>query len=355
MVIGQDENAPEEYMIANPLHVTTDTVGRIYLAGQDLSIRVFYSEGNFITRFGGRGRGPGEFLDMDEMTIGKDGELIALDTRSQRITYFYELGESHRSHSFKSDWSGGHNIVPIDDSTLAVTAKDYRGEVGSDRVEEMDNRVIKFMSRDLDTQYHGVLDIYEKMWDPDLLIERRIARSPNHYNMAGLPGNQLAFTHRVFKGTLFMINYTYLEDKLQTTVQGINSRFSNPTPYRQLDQDVDFFEMARKVHGMISGGDPAGSYRYQMLLQSNHLFANDEWLFHFVTVAEGNDADYYLELFDAETGAYVGYSQIDDDFTMRQEFYTVFHPKHIDDRNQLYFFDRSGDVPVLRVTRIHIE
>lgn len=80
------ENPTPEYTFFNVLDIAVDEEGALYvLDNKACTIRKFSREGKFITSFGRRGQGPGEFLNPNKLYLQKDS-LYVLDSKNLRIT-----------------------------------------------------------------------------------------------------------------------------------------------------------------------------------------------------------------------------------------------------------------------------
>lgn len=71
------------------LGIAVDEAGKIYIGDStgELAVRVFGSDGNFITALGGNGRGPGELLSIADMKI-IDDKLYVYDAHQVKIAVF---------------------------------------------------------------------------------------------------------------------------------------------------------------------------------------------------------------------------------------------------------------------------
>ncbi|MCH2449984.1 MAG: 6-bladed beta-propeller [Gracilimonas sp.] len=98
VVIGE-EDQPFEHLLGNPIGVCTDSKGNIYIADKaSLKVKVFDSQGNYLRSFGGRGRGPGEFLDINLMQLAGDDTLLFQDRGKLEFIYMTTQGEYISSH-----------------------------------------------------------------------------------------------------------------------------------------------------------------------------------------------------------------------------------------------------------------
>ncbi|MYD57461.1 MAG: hypothetical protein F4246_10665, partial [Rhodothermaceae bacterium] len=59
LIIGDDEEAPSEYLLHYPQIVRTDSQGNIYVKdARSADVRVFDANGRYVTTVGKRGEGP---------------------------------------------------------------------------------------------------------------------------------------------------------------------------------------------------------------------------------------------------------------------------------------------------------
>jgi len=91
--------APENATAAGPevfsrlVGLAVDEAGTIYVTDEtSQEIRVFDAQGDFLRRFGGDGRGPGESQNLVGIVWHPAGVLLAMDRGSRTITAFDSLG-----------------------------------------------------------------------------------------------------------------------------------------------------------------------------------------------------------------------------------------------------------------------
>jgi hypothetical protein len=98
LVIGSDDQ-PFEYQLGDPISVVTDSIGNIFIADRaSLTIKVFDPDGNYVRSIGGRGRGPGEFMQFNLMRPANDGSLLLQDRGKLEFIYLSKYGEQVSSH-----------------------------------------------------------------------------------------------------------------------------------------------------------------------------------------------------------------------------------------------------------------
>lgn len=93
MVIG-GESSSLDNTLGFPVGVRTDQNGLIYIADKGLmNIKVYDQNGNYSHSLGGRGRGPGEFHDIELMEITPDENLVFMDRSNLRYMILSLKGE----------------------------------------------------------------------------------------------------------------------------------------------------------------------------------------------------------------------------------------------------------------------
>jgi hypothetical protein len=117
-------NAPErvaiygdtdDVMIGQLWFFETDHMGRVFIAdGSQNVIHIYSPEGDYITKAGGEGDGPGEFRRINSITFG-DGYMHVMDGQSLRISRF-DLDTfayvDDMDLPFEPDFSGGYFTYP---------------------------------------------------------------------------------------------------------------------------------------------------------------------------------------------------------------------------------------------------
>jgi len=108
LVIGADENAPEEYCFNYPKNLIIDSQGNIWV--QDMrwnKVRVFDKHGKFIKYIGEIGQGPGELQECLSTTLDNNDNLIVTDRKNMRITRFSQMGGKYKCYRLPN------NIEPM--------------------------------------------------------------------------------------------------------------------------------------------------------------------------------------------------------------------------------------------------
>ena len=86
--------------IGHPVQVSIGGDGKFYVADAAfMAIKVYDSDLTYLQSIGGRGRGPGEFLDFTSM-FGSDSGLVVSDEFNQRITFLSFDGRSKETRQY---------------------------------------------------------------------------------------------------------------------------------------------------------------------------------------------------------------------------------------------------------------
>ncbi len=91
--IGELEGDNSELQFYRPWDMTTDKYGNFYIvdAGNQC-IKVFDKDFNFISQFGSKGQGPGEFLFPSSIRIADSGDLYVMDNFKKDLQIFDNKG-----------------------------------------------------------------------------------------------------------------------------------------------------------------------------------------------------------------------------------------------------------------------
>jgi hypothetical protein len=104
---GEDNEG--NIILFDPVHFIVDGNENIYISErQDQVIKVFDSNGEHIKTIGKKGEGPGEFQSIGHLAITNNGELVVIDFRSGRTSFFDSSGQFLRSFQRKSSF---HNLI----------------------------------------------------------------------------------------------------------------------------------------------------------------------------------------------------------------------------------------------------
>jgi hypothetical protein len=99
------ETGPEESIAFTPRSIRVDASGNAYVLDiEDIRIKIYDVNGNWIRNVGQRGQGPGEYMNINDFDVTKEGTITILDIPQRRITVLTNMGRFVSSFIFKGNW-----------------------------------------------------------------------------------------------------------------------------------------------------------------------------------------------------------------------------------------------------------
>ena len=255
LIIGDDEEAPSEYLFYYPHIVRTDSQGNIYVKdARRAEVRVFDANGRYVTTVGKRGEGPGELREVFSMHVDGDGRVIVTDRMSRRLTIFTDMGKSFATKSLAED---GRTIQPnpilsLDNSFVLKYVTLFANPEGGPSIR--DDRVLHTYDTDFNRleTFAQLDDIYD-MDDPFL---NAYSDSPSGMNVATNGTDTIVLSPYVYDGYIYRFtrsNDMWVMEKLK----------GGPVPKRSFmpvsKKDIDTNPDVKRGAVMLSG--PTGTYR----------------------------------------------------------------------------------------------
>jgi hypothetical protein len=100
LCIGDEES--DDYLLYAPSAVDVDSHGNIFVVDLKLNcVKKFSPDGEYISTFGGKGEGPGEFVMPLPMVVDREDNVIVWDYGNRRFTIFDDEGHLVRAMSFQ--------------------------------------------------------------------------------------------------------------------------------------------------------------------------------------------------------------------------------------------------------------
>ncbi|MDE2827386.1 MAG: 6-bladed beta-propeller [Bacteroidota bacterium] len=305
LIIGDDEEAPSEYLFYYPQIVRTDSQGNIYVKDlKSADVRVFDANGRYVTTVGKRGEGPGELREVFGMHVDGDDRIIVADRMNRRLTIFTDMGKSFTTKSLEED---GRTIAPrpilsLDNSFVLNYVKLFANPEGGPSI--MDDRVLHTYDTDFNRleTFAQLDDIYD-LDDPFL---NAYSTSPRGMYVATNGTDTIVLAPTVYGGYIY--RYTRSNDKwVMEKLKGgpVPTRAFIPVSQKDIEENQDI------RRGSITRSGPTGSYRARIFSHSGGVavLSTGEILhFPFRTPLK-QDFEPRAELFN-QNGDLVGYGQL---------------------------------------------
>jgi len=126
MTLGEkDVSGDDETHFGRPQDVAFLPDGRILVADglDNHRVIILDKDGNYLSEFGGRGDGPGQFNGVHAVAVGPDGLIFALDRSGGRVNVF-RTTDDPREVEFVDSWGGFGltlDLIVNDDSIWITT------------------------------------------------------------------------------------------------------------------------------------------------------------------------------------------------------------------------------------------
>ena len=203
LVIGDDEEAPAEYIFTSPERVRTDSKGRIYVADQRRAdVRVLDASGQYVTTIGSRGDGPGEMQLIDGIHVDGQDRLIVSDPMLLRFTIFTDLGTRYATKAFavnRTIWPSP--ILSLGDSFLIKYVKLTDDPLGERFTLHVHNAELNSL---------GSFAPLGNLFDMDIPVERKWSRATRSLKVATNGSDTIVMAPQVYGG--FVYRYTLRHD-----------------------------------------------------------------------------------------------------------------------------------------------
>ena len=301
LIIGDDEEAPSEYLFYYPEIVRTDSRGNIYIKdARRADVRVFDANGRYVTTVGKRGKGPGELREVFGMHVDGDDRVIVADRTSRRLTIFTDMGKSFTTKSLEED---GRTIMPdpilsLDSSLVLKYVKLFANPNGGPSIK--DDRVLHTYDADFNRleTFAQLDDIYD-LDDPFL---NAYSDSPRGMNVATNGTDTIVLAPTVYGGYIY--RYTRSNDKwVMEKLKGgpVPTRAFIPVSQKDIEENQDI------KRGSIS----TSGYRARILSRGGGvaILSTGEILHFPVRTPLKQDFEPRVELFN-QNGDLVGYGQL---------------------------------------------
>lgn len=261
LVIGDDEDAPAEYLFSYPELIRTDSQGNIYVRdARRTDVRVFDANGQYVTTIGKSGEAPGEMREIYGMHVDDDDRLILADRMNRRFTIFTDMGKGLESKSLAEERTVAPNpILFLGGSFVLRYVELLPAPAGGPSIK--DNRVLHIYDTELNRleTFAQLRDIF----DLDQPFLRAYSDSPRALKVATNGMDAIILAPTVYGGYIY--RYTrpdgsWVMEKLKGG--SVPSRAYISVSESDLETNPDI------KRGSIITSDSTGTYRARILSRS---------------------------------------------------------------------------------------
>lgn len=346
--IDKNDYSPQEiYEI--PKTFDFDHQGNLYVAGyNDPYIIKYDGEGNFISKFGGEGKGPGEFLEISTIFFdSKNSDIVAMDRFNLRLTRFNLDGEVVETVQFPNENSFSPLMGANDsEGNIFLLYRNFtlpnQPKVTADNlIHVYDSGFKEYKSSFLE------VEIFTNA-DENYFVDRITGGSTTGY-FELISDHLIAAVPYIYSGKIILFKK---EENDWVTHKTLYGKILNDQPYEQID-----FNTAPEYSRRI--GTPRGAIAGLIYNESVGIdLINDKYLVVFTIQRDKKSfiGEFGYSLFNYATGEFIRYEKITE---LSSDSLDPLHPvlkiKYNQTNDAFYFVDYRSDEPEIVMANIHFD
>ena len=346
-IIGDDENAPDEYLFYLPTHITTDSKCNFYIADYNMSkIRMFNNKGEFIKYIGRKGQGPGEIQEVTCMTVDHNDDLIVVDRMNRRFTRFSTMGNEFKTYMFQAQIIDPWQIFSLGTEKFII----YHRERSKYKSPQSKNTILHVYNKN----FTSILESFANSGDiwnlEESFLRTRVGK--NTANMYTINPAKILFVPGFYENCVYLYenkNNTWHLKKLRSDRPYLKSyKLLKVSDY--LNRNYDEFPP-----GIFFTSGPSGRFAVLMQNISKGIFImNNGIIVHFyqTTYYRKNKFTFGVEFFETN-GNYIGYSPLCN-YSLDENNDDVINDRVLwkDKDDRFYVVASKNDFPIIRVMRL---
>lgn len=340
--IGMEESDSTEYLFSGPKTITSDSKGRVYIAdGSSNTIRAFDQKGNYITSAGQRGRGPGEFVNIEHF-FSRNDTLYVLDRRLKRVILFTNSLKDDQAININAKFSDPFAFYPLQSGNYLVFAAG-----AGDPLKNLE--VAYIFDEELETIKDKFLPPYPNIYESEETFFQFLFSSP-FYESTSFGNNKIALVHENFGGKIVIVDPGNKNNPFYSIGKWDRSNFNildweKRSQYRNSD-----------IRGLETTSMGEG-YAFQST-STVGLVGNKKYLVHFYAPLKDNLRISKVNIYNEKAELIATKELNSTDLNLYQENGRIgLIPKHMDEQNQIYFADYTNGqgFPLVRVVKMNVE
>lgn len=341
LVIGEDQSSETAYMFGTPDKIQVDPEGNIYVSDRsDNTIRVFNQNGEYQHSIGGRGRGPGEFLLLQDFKFDSHGNLIVLDRSQSKVSTFKPGKELLKEESLPADALNSAFFIFPTQKDQYLLAFHYLAH------QEPNSHFLHLFDSSFKNKISEHFDLFETYFDASIPIEARFAKSPWYHSTRFGPDNhKIAISHDIHTGSIYIFDIESLSV----------SQFGHPdqNPYEELNwQQSNQIQENSVLQNFLVASGRSGNFFLRKNATDFGLVGNQDFLLQFYGSYGNEDVTPELNIY-SKNGILINNIRLLDAHPsfIREDKTFSLSPKFLDNNNKLYVIDSYYDdsYPAIRV------
>ncbi len=343
--IGKQESDSAQYLFSGPKALVTDSKGRVYIADwRSKIIKIFNQKGRYVTSVGRSGRGPGEFLSIEDLAIDDENNLYVLDRILRRVTVFTNNLKDVETYNFDADFTDSIAIYPLKSGDHIILAT---GKFPADNI-----KVVYTFDNKFQNIIFNYLQVYPALFGSNSPFFLAIIDSP-HYNSTFYGNGSIAICHSSYSGKTALI----APGKNNGQPVKIIGRWK-PENYNLLEGKSTMEYIQADIKGLVISGGRRGSFTFQKMVSSKALVGNTNYFLNFLRTVQNNENISGVRIYNEEGELLKEVMLNDTELNlMKDNGRTALVPLHMDDNNNIYIADytQGRGYPVVRVVKMVAE
>ena len=345
LTIGEEVSDSTEYLFANIRDIRPLKDEQLLVAnGADNSLRIFNMNGRFIRKFGGRGRGPGEFHEISSIEITQDNRILLIDRYQNRVTIFSNTGEFLDTIGLPiSNMTNAQFILQREGGgSFFIGYRDFYNP-------EDQGHYLHLFDENIEQELSRHLNIFDHFFDSSIHAEVRMSQVPRYYSVR-FGAQQIGFTTSIYTGIVASLDERNLNER----------RFGQPLSY--------FYELYdwedRRVHfdsnqrGFMSISGQGNNYLIKRKGATLGLIGNRDFLLHFYALFQDEETIPYVHIYSSHGTLLrtISLNKTGISFIKNGKIRSV-KPLYLDENNRLYVADNyyKGSYPAVRIFETNLE
>jgi len=325
--IGLEDSDDMNYIFSNVRAVATNSHGDVYITNtSDHTIRVFDKNGSFIRKLGGKGRGPGEFMELTSISLDVDDRVVAVDRFQDKVVRYKVNSADFESFLLpETSLATLRMAQTLPNDQMLMVYKHTEGPNSEANMIHIIDRVnVEVVGR--------YVDAFTHFYDRNKPIEVEMSSVPR-FEATNFTSSKIAISPGDYTGTIVLF------DVATASTQLIGQRLS-PFYEEFSSRNRDYYK-SQGLTGLITISGQNGRFDYRPQGYVLGLVGNSKYLLQFYLMHENNLRVTYVNIYSSD-GKLIANQSLNDSgiefFDGRT--YQAF-PKFLDENNNLYIYESS--------------
>jgi len=337
---GLEDSDDLNYLFSNVRAVVVNSKGEVFITNtSDHTIRVFNKDGEFLRKMGGKGRGPGEFMDLTSISIDAQDRVTAVDRFQDKVVRF---------EAYSSDFD--ELLLPETSlATLRMAQTLPNGHMVMVYKHTEGPNSEANMVHQVDTENEKVIgryvDAFTYFYDHNKPIEVEMS-SVSRYEATKLGSDKIALSSGNYTGTVAIFDFKTASTKL------IGKQLK-PFYEEFTGRNREYYE-SQGYSGIITISGQNGRFMYQPHGYILGLVGNSKYLLQFYAMHETNSRVTYVDIYSSDGKFIAKQSLMSSGITFFDGRYYSALPKFMDESNNLYIYE-SSEFPKVQVYATNLD